>query len=247
MGPSLASLPPRAPPPPPLALLPSMPTLADADVSIYCMFHLIAWGPGAMTAFPCSTLLLTFGRVRDAHSTSSLLLSASRDCTARLWDARCKMPLLHVFQVPSLPARRRPRDAPGDRTQLPGADAARACARRTSDCRGGAWRPQGHSNTVTSVLFSHDDTFALTASDDCTVKVHPLIVPVCMSVIVSLLCVYIASRSSHRERRRLCRGPLPCVRCALALPPCPLTPAAASSQTEAALACGSGPGERMDV
>jgi len=33
-------------------------------------------------------------------STSSLLLSASRDCTARLWDARCKMPLLHVFQVP---------------------------------------------------------------------------------------------------------------------------------------------------
>jgi hypothetical protein len=31
--------------------------------------------------------------------TSSLLLSASRDCTARLWDARCKMPLLHVFQV----------------------------------------------------------------------------------------------------------------------------------------------------
>jgi hypothetical protein len=34
------------------------------------------------------------------YRTSSLLLSASRDCTARLWDARCKMPLLHVFQVP---------------------------------------------------------------------------------------------------------------------------------------------------
>jgi WD40 repeat protein len=33
---------------------------------------------------------------------------------------------------------------------------------------------QGHSNTVTSVLFSHDDAFALTASDDCTVKVCTL-------------------------------------------------------------------------
>jgi hypothetical protein len=45
-------------------------------------------------------------------------------------------------------------------------------------CRGATvttavWmRGQGHSNTVTSVLFSHDESFALTASDDCSVKVR---------------------------------------------------------------------------
>jgi len=37
--------------------------------------------------------------VLEGGSTSSLVVSGSRDCTARLWDARCKMPLLHVFQV----------------------------------------------------------------------------------------------------------------------------------------------------
>jgi WD40 repeat protein len=33
-----------------------------------------------------------------ATSGSSVVMSASKDCTARLWDARAKMPLLHVFQ-----------------------------------------------------------------------------------------------------------------------------------------------------
>ena len=33
-----------------------------------------------------------------AASSSSVVLTGSRDCTARLWDARFKMPLLHVFQ-----------------------------------------------------------------------------------------------------------------------------------------------------
>ena len=45
------------------------------------------------------------------------------------------------------------------------------------------WGLQGHSNSVTSIVFSHDDQLVLTASDDSTLKVSVcMCVHVCASV-----------------------------------------------------------------